>query len=516
MPGGFWYYAQEDPTALAVVDPDGTEFRAGELLARCNRMAHGFRALGLEPGDSVAAILPNGVEPATVYLAALQIGLYYVPINYRLSPPEVAYILADSDAKAFVTHERFADLAVTAADEAGIPATGRLAVGTVPGFADLHAFLAEQPDSNPPDRMAGAAMHYTSGTTGRPKGVKRPLSGLDPDVSSELFSMFLLLFGIGPRDDNVHLSTSPNYHTAVTTFAGNALHAGHTVVYMDKWDPEKTLALIEQYGCTHTHMVPTQFHRMLQLPDDVRTKYDVSSMKFAIHAAAPCPIDVKHKMIAWWGESIIEYYGATEGGGTLATAAQWLQYPGTVGTVWPNSSLKITDDDGTEVPTGTPGTVWMKMSTGDFEYKGDRSKTDDSHDADGYFTVGDVGYLNEDGYLFLCDRKSDMIIAGGVNIYPAEIEGELLAHPDVGDAAVFGIPDDDMGEQIKAVIEVRAGVTADDALRASIMEHLAGRLAKFKWPRTIDFMDELPREPTGKLLKRTLRDPYWADRDVAI
>ena len=516
MPGGFWYYAHEDPDALAVVDPDGTEISAGALLARCNRMAHGLRALGLEAGDTVAAILPNGVYPATVYLAALQIGLYYVPINYRLSPPEVAYILSDSDAKAFVTHERFAPLAVEAADLAAIPADARLAEGTVPGFRDLEQFLATQPDTDPLDRLAGAAMHYTSGTTGRPKGVKRALNGLDPDTSSELFSMFLLLFGIGPRDGNVHLSTSPNYHTAVTTFAGNALHAGHPVVYMDKWDPEQTLALIEKYGCTHTHMVPTQFHRMLQLPDDVRAKYDVSSMKFAIHAAAPCPIDVKHKMIAWWGESIIEYYGATEGGGTLATAAQWLEYPGTVGTVWPSSTLKIVDDDGVECPTGTPGIVWMKMATGDFEYKGDKSKTDDSHDAEGFFTVGDVGYLNAEGYLFLCDRKSDMIIAGGVNIYPAEIEGELLAHPGIADAAVFGIPDDDMGEQIKAVIEVRDGVVADDALRASIMDHLAGRLAKFKWPRSIDFVDALPREPTGKLLKRTFRDPYWADRDVAI
>ncbi|MGZ6955637.1 MAG: acyl-CoA synthetase [Acidimicrobiia bacterium] len=516
MPGGFWYYAQHDPDALAVVDTDGTEISAGDLLARCNRVAHALRGLGLEPGDTVAAILPNGVYPATVYLAALQIGLYYVPINYRLSPPEIAYILQDSDAKAFITHERFADVVTAAADEAGLPADARIAVGDVPGFRSFDEFVADQPETLPEDRLAGAAMHYTSGTTGRPKGVKRPLTGLDPDTSAELFSMFLLLFGIGPQGGNVHLSTSPNYHTAVTTFAGNALHAGHTVVYMDQWDPEKTLALIERHRCTHTHMVPTQFHRMLQLPEEVRAKYDVSSMKFAIHAAAPCPIDVKRKMIDWWGESIIEYYGATEGGGTLATAQQWLEYPGTVGTVWPNSTIKIVDDEGNECPTGTPGTVWMKMSTGDFEYKDDKGKTDDSHDAEGFFTVGDVGYLNEDGYLFLCDRKSDMIIAGGVNIYPAEIEGELMAHPDVADAAVFGIPDDDMGEQIKAVVEPRAGVVADDALRASIMEHLQGRLAKFKWPRTLDFMDELPREPTGKLLKRKLRDPYWADRETAI
>jgi long-chain acyl-CoA synthetase len=240
-------------------------------------------------------------------------------------------------------------------------------------------------------------------------------------------------------------------------------------------------------------------------------------MRWAIHAAAPCPIDVKQKMLDWWGPVIWEYYGATEGGGTLATPEDWLKYPGTVGNAWPISELKIVDDDGNVAPTGTPGTVWMKMSSGGgFEYKGDKSKTDENHDADGFFTVGDVGYFNEDGFLFLCDRKADMIIAGGVNIYPAEIEGEILAHPQVADVAVFGIPDDDMGEQIKAVVQPIDGVAADDALAASIMEHLRGRLAKFKWPRSIDFDPELPREPTGKLLKRRLRDPYWEGRERAI
>ena len=359
-------------------------------------------------------------------------------------------------------------------------------------------------------------MHYTSGTTGRPKGVRRKLSGLDPDISAELFAMFFGLFGIPVLEGNVHLSTSPNYHTAVTTFAGNALQAGHTVVFMDKWDAEETLKKIERYGCTHTHMVPTQFHRMLMLPEEVRAKYDVSAMKWAIHAAAPCPIDVKRKMLDWWGPVIWEYYAATEGGGTTASPEDWLKYPGTVGNVWATSELKIVDDAGERVSTGTPGVIWMRMGSGDFEYKGDQAKTDESHDAEGYFTVGDVGYLNDDGYLFLCDRKSDMIIAGGVNIYPAEIEGEILAHPSVADVGVFGIPDPDMGEQIKAVVQPIEGVEGDDALRASIMEHLAGRLAKFKWPRSIDFSDELPREPTGKLLKRKLRDPYWADRETAI
>ena len=292
-------------------------------------------------------------------------------------------------------------------------------------------------------------------------------------MSAELFTFLLQLFGIQPGTPEVHLSTSPNYHTAVTTFAGNALHMKHTVVCMDKWDAEETLRLIERYGCTHTHMVPTQFIRMLQLPDDVKAKYDVSAMKWAIHAAAPCPVDTKRKMLDWWGPVIWEYYAATEGGGTIAPPDEWLKYPGTVGSAWPNSVLKITDDDGNVMPTGEPGTVWMRMGEGrTFEYKGDDAKTNDSHDSEGFFTVGDVGYLNPEGYLFLCDRKSDMIIAGGINIYPAEIEGCIQEHPDVADIAVFGIPDPELGEQIKAVVQPLPGVAGDDALRASIMEHV--------------------------------------------
>ena len=515
--GGFWNHAQEDPGALAIVDPDGTEHLAGDVLARANQLVHALRELGLEPGDTVAAVLPNGVHPMHVYLAALQAGWYYVPINFRLSAPEVAYILRDSEAKAFISHERYATLVSAAADEAGIPAANRLAHGEVPGFRSFGEVVDKQSTDMPTDRKTGAAMHYTSGTTGKPKGVKRALAQIDPDTSAELFTFLLQLFGIQPNDGNVHLCTSPNYHTAVTTFAGNALHAKHAVVFLDRWDPEEALRCIERYHCTHTHMVPTQFIRMLQLPDDVKRKYDVSSMKWAIHAAAPCPVDVKRKMLDWWGPVIWEYYAATEGGGTLAPPDEWLKYPGTVGRVWPNSELAIRDDDGNAMGVGEPGTVWMKMGAGrTFEYKGDQEKTNKSHDAEGFFTVGDVGYLNEDGYLFLCDRKSDMIIAGGVNIYPAEIEGVIHEHPQVADVAVFGIPDEDMGEQIKAVVEPLPGVAPDDALRDSIMAHVQGKLGKYKWPRTIDFMDELPREPTGKLLKRTLRDPYWEGRDRAI
>jgi long-chain acyl-CoA synthetase len=519
MAGGFWIHAQEDPSYLALVEPDGTEYTAGELLGRANQLVHGLRELGLGYGDAIATVLPNGVTPFEIALAAGQAGFRVTPINWHLTGPEIAYIVEDCEAKALVVHARFGEEGRRAAEEIDFPAEARFAVGgPIEGFRDFEELKAGQPTDLPDDRRTGGTMHYTSGTTGRPKGVKRALPQADPDTGAEMQSMFLMLFGIMPKDDNVHLVTSPNYHTAVTQFGTNSIHAGHTVVCMDKWDAEETLRLIERYRVTHTHMVPTQFHRMLALPEDVRAKYDVSSMRRMIHAAAPCPVDTKHKMIEWFGMSVYEYYAATEGGGTLATPEDWLVYPGTVGNAWPISTLRIVDDEGNEVPTGTPGTVYMKMDTGgaaDFEYKGDAEKTKASH-LDGFFTVGDIGYLNEAGYLFLCDRKSDMIISGGVNIYPAEIEGEIMSHPKVADVAVFGIPDPDWGEQIKAVVQPEAGVEGTPELAQEILDHVQGRLAKYKWPKSIDFVDEMPRDPNGKLYKRKLRDPYWEGRTRAI
>ena len=516
MPGGFWQRAERDPGHLAVVEPDGAEHLAGDLLARSNQLVHGLRALGLETGDSVATVLPNGIEAVELYLAALQAGWFLTPINFHLAAPEIAYIVDDCEAKALVGHARFSDMLEAAAEESKVPKEARFAVGgDVPGFRSFGELTDAQPTTTPPDRTAGVTMHYTSGTTGRPKGVKRSLSGLDPDTSAELYAMFLGLFGIPEDDGHVHLVAAPNYHTAVTTFGGNSLQAGHTIVQMDKWEPEETLRLIDRYGVTHTHMVPTMFHRMLALPDDVKEQYDISSMRWAIHAAAPCPVDVKRRMLEWWGPVIYEYYAATEGGGTLVTPEEWVTKPGTVGKPWPIAQVKVLDDEGAELPAGEIGTVYMHMDTGDFEYKDDPGKTADSHHGD-FFTVGDMGYLDDDGFLFLCDRKSDMIIAGGVNIYPAEIEAELLTHPKVGDAAVFGIPDPDMGEQIKAVIEPAAGIAPDDTLSAELMEYLRPRLGKYKWPRSVDFVDEMPRDPSGKLYKRRLRDPYWEGQERAI
>jgi long-chain acyl-CoA synthetase len=511
---GFWRLAEADGDHLALVGPDGTERTAGELLARANQAAHGFRALGLGTGDTVALLLPNSTELMELYLGALQVGLYVTPINFHLVGPEVAYILRDSDAEVFVAHERYAAVAADAAAEADFPADRRFAVGAVDGFRPLAELVDDQPTTAPEHRTTGAAMHYTSGTTGRPKGVKRALAGIDPSDMGELVTMLPGLFGVGAHDDHVHLTVSPLYHTAVLMWSGCALHLGHTVVLMDKWSAEETLRLIDRYRVTYSHMVPTQFVRLLEVPEEARARYDVSSLRNMIHGAAPCPQEIKRRMIDWWGDTIQEYYAATEGGGTVITAKEWLERPGSVGAAWPGGEIRIYDDEGNQLPAGRVGTVYMALMS-DFEYKGDAAKTK-ANRIDNFFTVGDLGELDADGYLYLRDRKSDMIISGGVNIYPAEIEGELINHPDVADVAVFGIPNADWGEEIKAVVELQEGVEPDEATATRVLEWAAGRMARFKLPRTIDFTEALPREPNGKLIKRKLRDPYWAgaDRDI--
>lgn len=505
-PNGFWAQAAADPRRTVLTAPDGEQWTAGRLHAAVNQLVHGLRAAGMRRGDAFAVVLPNGVEFFTAYLAASQAGFYLVPVNHHLVGPEIAWIVADSGAKVVIAHERFAEAATHAADEAKLPGNSRYAVGDVPGFRPYAGLLDGQPDTAPADRALGWVMNYTSGTTGRPRGIRRPLSGKLPEET--YLGGFLAIFGIRPFDDNVHLVCSPLYHTAVLQFAGAALHIGHPLVLMDKWNPEEMLRLIDRYACTHTHMVPTQFHRLLALPEVVRASYDVSSMRHAIHGAAPCPDHVKRAMIDWWGHCVEEYYAASEGGGAFATAQEWLKKPGTVGKAWPISELAVFDDDGNRLPPGELGTVYMKMSTGGFSYHKDESKTRKNRIGD-FFTVGDLGVLDEDGYLFLRDRKIDMIISGGVNIYPAEIEAALLTHPAVADAAAFGVPHADWGEEVKAVVEPAEGYAPDDALAAGILAHCAQRLAAFKRPRSVDFAETMPRDPNGKLYKRRLREPYW-------
>jgi len=512
---GFWNVAQRNPTHVALIDPDGTKISAGELFEASNRLVHGLRALGLQRGDCIATALPNGAPMIELYLAAGQAGLYLVPINHHLTASEIAYILQDSEAKVFVGAQRFADACRGAAEEVGFAERARFALGCVPGFRDYAELSAGQSDALPNDRAAGQVMNYTSGTTGRPKGVRRALTPYDPDIVFSMVAMFLGMFGVQPESDNVHLVGSPLYHTAVLMFGGSSLHVGHTVVLMDKWTPETCLQCIEKFRVTTSHMVPTQFHRLLALPEGVKAKYDMSSLRHMIHAAAPCPVDVKRRMLQWWGPVIYEYYAASEGGGTLVTPDEWLKYPGTVGRPWPSSEIRIFDEAGTDSPIGQPGTVYMKMAGVDFEYHKDKAKTE-ANRREGFFTVGDVGYLNADGYLFLCDRKIDMIISGGVNIYPSEVESVLLTHPKVADAAVFGIPNEDWGEEVKAVIEPAPGAKAGPELAQEIMDFCLRNAAKYKCPKTIDFIDAMPRDPNGKLYKRKLRDPYWQGMERAI
>ncbi len=515
---GLWSIAQADPDALAVVDPDHQQMTFGELAALTNQVSHGLRQAGLSKGDQVTTLLPNGFEQLAMCLAAYQSGLYVTTINWHFLGAEIGYIVNDAETKAFIVHQRFGDEAVKALDGCVTPEANRFCVGgAVEGYRSFDELTAghtgERPD---PEHLAtGSYMFYTSGTTGRPKGVKRELDPRPPDESASTAGRLLMLFGGIPHDGNVQLTQAPLYHTAVNNWTTMSLHMGHTVVLMDRWSAQGALERIERYRVTSSHMVPTMFNRLLQLPAEVRAGYDVSSLRAMVHAAAPCPVETKRRMIEWWGDSIWEYYAATEGGGTVVSAAEWLQRPGTVGRAWPGCEVIVVDDNGQDQPPGESGTVYMKMPGMVFEYKGDTAKTAASR-LRGFFTVGDIGYLDADGYLFLNDRANDMIIVGGVNIYPAEIEGELVQHPAVGDAAVFGVPNADTGEEIKAVIELRDGWVPGDATTATILEWLQGRLARLKLPRSVDYTTEMPRDPNGKLYKRKLRDTYWKGHDRAI
>jgi len=520
---GFWTYARRNPDALALVDPTERKWTRGELFEACNKVVGGLRELGLSHGDVVAINSPNCAEYFALYFAVTQAGWYLTPINWHLAPAEVAYIVKDCGAKAFVGHASVGDACATAADQIDFPKDARFAIGDIDGFRPFSDLMEGQSGDLPGNRAAGSVMNYTSGTTGNPKGVRRGLAPpeIEPDLIFSMMTGLLQMFGIKPEDDNVHICGSPLYHTAVLMFSSSSLHFGHPVVLMDKWGAEDMLRLIDEYRCTTSHMVPTQFHRMLALPDEVKARYDCSCTRQMIHAAAPCPPDVKRGMLDWWGDSIYEYYAATEGGGTLVTPEEWRRFPGTVGKAWANSEIRIFDDDGKPVPQGEQGTVYMFLGdTANFEYKGDAEKTRKNriHTDDGkvFFTVGDVGYLNEEGYLFLCDRKIDMIISGGANIYPAEIENVLLTHPKVGDVAVFGIPHEDWGEEIKAVVEPADGVVPGEALTEELLLFCRDKLAKFKTPRSIDYTNEMPRDPNGKLYKRKLRDPYWQGRERSI
>lgn len=469
------------------------------LNAASNRAAQFFRSRGFQVGDVVAICLPNHPRYFEIAWGAQRAGLYLVAISSRLTPAEIDYIVRDSGAALLITgsgiDSDFDDLTRTI-ETAEV-------MNVDEGWADA---LADMPDTPIADERGGADMLYSSGTTGRPKGIKAPLPD-DPaiDVPNPLYMMAQMFFGLGP--DSIYLSPAPLYHAAPLRWCMSVHKLGGTVIVMEKFDPEKALALIEKYRVNASQWVPTHFVRMLKLPEEVRARYDVSSLKCAIHAAAPCPVPVKQAMIEWWGPVLNEYYAGTEGNGmTAINSADWLTHPGSVGRPI-YGELHICDEAGEEVPAGTEGAVFFG-GTRDFAYHGDAAKTEAARNAQGWSTLGDVGRVDADGFLYLTDRKDFMIISGGVNIYPQEIENLLVTHPAVADAAVIGAPDPDMGERVVAVVQPVDIASAGPELAETLTAYLRENLSGVKVPRQIDFRAELPRHDTGKLYKRLLRDEY--------
>ena len=494
------WWAEQQPDRPAVVSEHGDRTFA-ELDAAANRLVRAFRDAGLIAGDAVALLCPNRPEFVEVVAACARGGFRLTPVNWHLTGEEAAYIVDDCEAKALVAHASLGSVAAEA--RLGATAvTAALAVGgPIEGFDDYAAAVAEQPSDPLDDPSPGGSMLYTSGTTGRPKGVHRPPTGAAAPVVN--------IYGYDEGGDDVHLCTGPLYHAAPLSFSLNIpLSLGVGVVLMDQWDAATALELIGRHRITHTHMVPTMFHRLLSLPEDVRRDADVSSLRHVLHGAAPCPVPIKQRLIEWLGPIVVEYYAATEGVGSFVDSATWLERPGTVGRPVTEDQVRIGDADGNELPRNEVGLVYLKAPpTGRFQYFKAAEKTEGSYRGD-YFTLGDVGYMDDDGYLYLTDRSANLIISGGVNIYPAEIDAVLLLHPSVGDAATIGVPDDEWGESVLAVVEPQPGVEATDELADELIALCRQKLAAFKCPRRVAFVDELPRHDNGKLYKRLLRDRF--------
>jgi long-chain acyl-CoA synthetase len=497
-------HAREAPERLAILSPAG-DLSYRDLNARANQLARFFRRHGLGRRDAVALLCSNRPEFAVVYAAVLRSGLRLTPLNWHLQIDEASYVVDNCEAKAFLVDARFASVAEKTA-EASPNASLRLAIGgTIPGFTAFEDALAGESEADLDDPVLGGTMLYTSGTTGRPKGVHRREAPAPTGVAR----MTAQAAAYNPATDR-SLCTGPLYHAAPLAFnLAGPLAAGLGVVLMDKFDAEDTLRTIERTRATHTHMVATMFHRLLGLPDHVKRKYDVSSLRAILHGAAPTPVHVKKAMMDWLGPILHEYYAATEGGGTFIFAHEWLKKPGSVGRPADSGTLEIRDDEGKAVPAGTVGTVWFRApARGRFEYWKDAQKTQSSYDGD-WFTMRDMGYQDEDGYVFLTGRTAELIISGGVNIYPAEIDAVLLMHDAVADAAAIGAPNEEFGEEVKAVVQLADGYAPSEELARDILAHCRARLAHFKCPRSVDFDPALPRSDAGKVQRRALRDRYW-------
>ncbi len=515
-PGAFAETRPDHPAIIMANDGRVMTYR--ELDEHANRLSQLFRSVGLQPGDHVAFCLENHPNFLAVAWGCHYAGLYYTAMSSRLNDDEMQYILNDCGAKAFITSAYKADAAVAVLGQVPAVETWLMMDGVADGYASYEETLAAQPAEPLPNRTAGADMLYSSGTTGRPKGVETRLPDQPlEEAGTSVYGLMAMLFGL--TEDSVYLSPAPLYHAAPLRFCMGVHMGGATVVVMERFDPETALRLIEQYRVTISQWVPTMFIRMLKLDDDVRERYDVSSMQAAIHAAAPCPVEVKRRMIEWWGPVLHEYYAGTEGNGFIYTNSQdWLAHPGTVGKAL-IGTVHIVDDDGNELPVGEPGTIYFEgEAAATFQYHNDPEKTASSRDPKGrgWSTLGDVGRLDDDGFLYLTDRKAYMIISGGVNIYPQEAENVLALHPKVFDVAVFGVPNEDFGEEVKAVVQTAEGIEGTPELERELIAYCREKLADVKCPRSIDFRPELPRHPTGKLYKRLLKDEYWEGHESGI
>jgi len=503
-------YATLAPERPAVIDSaSGAVITFNELNARSNRLAQYFHRVGLRRGDTVALFMENNPRFLEIAWAARRSGLYLTAVNRYLTAEEAIYIIDDCDAVLLVSSAARADVAAHLPGR--LPRCRRYLMtdGTIAGWESFEEAVAACPAEPLAEEWLGEIMLYSSGTTGRPKGVRRPLRPVKVDEDDVLA---LFTRGYGFDTDTVYLSPAPMYHAAPLAFSVGVQSRGGTVVMMPRFDAEAALAAIERYRVTHSQFVPTMFVRLLKLPADIRTSWDLSSHRLAIHAAAPCPVAVKQAMIDWWGPIIHEYYGGTEGNGmTRIESAEWLAHPGSVGRPI-IGVLHICDEDGNDLPAGEPGLVYFERDTLPFAYHKDPERTQAAQHPlhPNWSTLGDIGYVDGEGYLYLTDRKAFMIISGGVNIYPREIEDVLIAHPQVRDVAVFGLPDPDMGEHVKAVVELIDDAAPSDGLAAALIAFARDRLAHYKVPKTVDFVAALPRLPTGKLYKQALRAAYLA------